>query len=161
MLAWVDAQSPRVPLRVLVVEDDAELLDVLATALGMGGCSVYPVADADEGRAVLGAWRPDVLVLDLQGTGDAEALARAATGVPLVLTSGSSAGYLEAARARLGAAAAVAKPYSLKDLEVAIRGAVGYAPEAKPLPPRGRVDPRHQLGSRAANSRCTADSSGE
>jgi CheY-like chemotaxis protein len=138
-----------VGLRVLLVDDDADLREAVAAALELGGCEVYAAVDVGEARAALASWPPDVLVLDLHGTGDPAPLVRAAAGVPLVLTSGSSPAYRAAAAARLGAAAALAKPYDAADLDLALGQVAGYQRDADMTLP---IDP--VPGGPAREGRC-------
>jgi DNA-binding response OmpR family regulator len=115
--SWVHVWGGEaVAVRVLLVEDEEQLRGMVSEALGMAGYEVYPAASVDEGCAVLAAWPPHVVLLDLYGDGDPAAVARAARGVALVLTSGSDTVYLEAARRRLGAVAVLRKPYDLDEL---------------------------------------------
>ena len=102
--------------RVLLVEDDEQLRGIVSEVLGLAGYEVDPAASVDEGCAVLAAWPPALVVLDLYGDGDPAAVARAARGTAVVLTSGSDPEYLEAARRRLGAVAVLRKPYDLEEL---------------------------------------------
>jgi two-component system, OmpR family, response regulator len=102
--------------RVLLVEDDEQLRGVVSEVLGLAGYEVYPAASVEEGRAALAAWPPHWVLLDLHGAGDPTVIARAASGLPLVLTSGSDTQYLAAACQRLGAAAFLRKPYDLEEL---------------------------------------------
>jgi len=105
--------------RVLLVDDDGDIRDSVSGALERRGYEVYAAASVDEARAAARAWPPDAVVLDLYGAGDAERAARA-FGAPVVLASGSSEAYLAAAAQRVGAAAAVAKPYGLGQLVAAL-----------------------------------------
>jgi signal transduction histidine kinase/ActR/RegA family two-component response regulator len=57
-------------LRVLVVDDDREALDLAATILTGAGAQVRVSASSKEGLAALLAWRPDVLVSDIEMPGE-------------------------------------------------------------------------------------------
>jgi two-component system response regulator RegA len=120
--------------RVLLLEDDPGLRRTLARALGLRGWDVYGAADADEAAWAAAAWRPDAVVADLHGTGDAAALARAAhaAGARLVLLSGSGPAYLAAAARRLGAAAALAKPCHTDAVLAALEPPPAPAPGGAP-----------------------------
>lgn len=52
-------------VRVLVVDDDADTLAMLGTALSLKGADVRLVMDATGALEVLETWRPDVLVSDI------------------------------------------------------------------------------------------------
>ena len=62
--------SPGRPHRVWVVDDDAEIRQMLATYLGQQGYDVRTLADGAQLMARLQSQRPDVLVLDLMLPGD-------------------------------------------------------------------------------------------
>jgi len=52
--------------KVLVVDDEADLRDALATALRASELAVLTAADGEEGLATALAEKPDLLILDLQ-----------------------------------------------------------------------------------------------
>jgi CheY-like chemotaxis protein len=56
--------------RILVVDDEADARDLLATILGRAGADVTVAASADEALETLRRWRPDVLVSDIGMPGD-------------------------------------------------------------------------------------------
>jgi PAS domain S-box-containing protein len=56
--------------RVLVVDDEADARDLLATILGRAGADVIVVASALEALETLERWRPDILVSDIGMPGD-------------------------------------------------------------------------------------------
>ena len=106
--------------RVLVVEDDAAIRDLLVSLFREAGLDVRAVGD---GRAALHAvaqWSPDVIVLDRHTPGmGGEEFARIYRALPpphapIVLLTGCA--QPEAAVERVGAAAVVAKPFDLDDL---------------------------------------------
>ena len=53
-------------VNVLVVDNDASIRSLLAEALEMHGATVTAVGTAQEALTTLQAWRPDVLVSDLE-----------------------------------------------------------------------------------------------
>ena len=53
-------------ISVLVVEDDADTLDLLALGLGAVGADVRTAASAEAALTLLESWRPDVLLCDVQ-----------------------------------------------------------------------------------------------
>jgi len=57
-------------LRVLVVDDDRDGLDLVATILLNGGAEVRACSSVGEGLAAMQAWRPDVLVSDIEMPGE-------------------------------------------------------------------------------------------
>jgi len=58
-------QATAVPARVLVVEDDRAIRNLLSELLVGEGYDVETAADADQALAVLPHWRPDVILLDM------------------------------------------------------------------------------------------------
>src|SRR5688572_6431580 len=50
---------------VLVVEDDAALLDMFTMALGAVGADVRSVSSAERAVAMLRSWRPDLVLCDI------------------------------------------------------------------------------------------------
>jgi signal transduction histidine kinase/ActR/RegA family two-component response regulator len=78
------------PTRVLVVEDNADVRDMLVIALSMSGIEAKGAASANEALVTAAAWRPDVAVLDIglpdmDGFQLARALRDAVGGAPLSL----------------------------------------------------------------------------
>jgi CheY-like chemotaxis protein len=51
--------------RVLVVDDDASIRELLSTVLEDDGYEVVPAKNGQDALAVCDRWRPDVIVLDL------------------------------------------------------------------------------------------------
>ena len=63
-----DAESERARLegaRVLLIEEDAESRELLATALEAEGAELWAVGRAHEALDTIASWRPDVIVSDL------------------------------------------------------------------------------------------------
>jgi CheY-like chemotaxis protein len=106
--------------RILIVEDDPGIQDVLALVLNDEGYDVMAVGDGQAAFAVLPHYQPTLLLVDLQmpGMNGPEFVQRyqqqAAPHAPIVVLSASHDGATTAAD--LGAAAFVAKPMDLDDL---------------------------------------------
>jgi CheY-like chemotaxis protein len=116
--------------RVLVVEDDPSVAQVLAGALELDEYEVRTAAHGREALGVLNAWRPDVIVLDLMmpvmdgWTFREEQRRRVALrGIPVVVVSASH--HLDARAAGMDAAAVVAKPFDLDALLDTVRRVAG------------------------------------
>jgi CheY-like chemotaxis protein len=58
-------------LRVLVVDDDRDGLELVSMILVSGGAEVKAFSSAAEGLEALQAWRPDVLISDIEMPGEA------------------------------------------------------------------------------------------
>jgi DNA-binding response OmpR family regulator len=53
------------PVRVLVVDDDPTIRDVLRVMLGFEGCQVVDAPDGESALVMSAAIRPDVVILDV------------------------------------------------------------------------------------------------
>lgn len=123
--------------RVLVVEDDASIRDLLTVVLQDEGLEVQQAGDGAQGLHLAQTTHPDVVVLDamLPGLGGAELVARLrrADGTwpsaLLVLTGAPDlAGRL---RAQLGPHAVMDKPFDITALAARVRHLAGV-PEPHP-----------------------------
>ena len=59
-----ETESPRTP-RVMLVDDDADIVEVLADILRIEGFDVVAAHDGSEALTQMQTWRPDLLLLDL------------------------------------------------------------------------------------------------
>ena len=142
-----DMSEPANSPRVLVVEDDAALSEVVCTFLGDEGYASVPAFTGTEAlllaESAAGKSQPfDLVILDLMlpGVPGEELIGRLrTTGVaaPVIVTSARSAVTDRVALLRLGASDYLVKPFDLDELlarvEVQLRGragaGVGPAPE--------------------------------
>jgi DNA-binding response OmpR family regulator len=130
--------------RVLVIEDDPSVRELLAVALRKQGLEVLEAPDGETGLALAREGRPALILLDLRlpgidGFAVLEALKRTpdTASIPVIAVTGNEGLWL-GARARvlsLGAADFVTKPFELDALIAEIRllmrdgsGGVGPAP---------------------------------
>jgi DNA-binding response OmpR family regulator len=123
-------ETPAAGPRVLVVEDDRDIRDLLTYVLGAEGYAVREAADGRVGLELLRAWRPDAIVLDLALPGlsgfgfRAAQLADPATAaVPVIVLSAQR--NVEAWAESLRADAVLAKPFQVEELLATVRGQVG------------------------------------
>jgi len=105
--------------RVLVVDDDASIRELLATALADDGYEVVPATNGEDALAVCERWRPDVIVLDLMmpvmdGWQFATELRARDEDIPIVLLS--AARDLRMHAKNLSAAEIIEKPFDLSEL---------------------------------------------
>jgi len=110
--------SVPVAKRVLVVDDDASIREMLSTALEDDGYEVVPAINGEDALSVCTRWRPDVIVLDLMmpvmdGWTFAKRL-RETDEIPIVVLSAATDLVRQAKS--LGAAAVVGKPFDLDQL---------------------------------------------
>jgi two-component system KDP operon response regulator KdpE len=122
------------PVKVLVADDDPQIVRALRIILGAHG---YDVSSARDGKEAIDAAahdRPDLIVLDLGMPGlDGVAVIQAVRGwttTPILVVSGRSdtAGKVDALDA--GADDYVVKPFATEELLARIRALTRRAPEA-------------------------------
>jgi DNA-binding response OmpR family regulator len=107
--------------RVLVVEDDKTLRDIVAEALREDGYTVQTAVNGEAALELVQRWLPGLVILDLMmprmaGEEFCAALRRldALASVPIVLVSASR--YAAEIGARVGAYASLTKPFDLLEL---------------------------------------------
>ncbi len=117
--------------RVLVVDDDREMCDFLATALARRGFTVTARSSADEAFALLVAEDCDVVITDLQMKGMnglelCERISQNRPDIPVVVMT--AFGSLETAvgAIRVGAYDFITKPVDLEPLRLALERAVRH-----------------------------------
>ena len=115
--------------KVLVVEDDETIREVLTTTLEEEGYAVRAVTHGREALDVLAGWPADLIVLDLMlpildGWGFLAERRRlgVAEAVPVVVVSASRRGGT--ARSVDGVAAVLPKPFALEELLAAVERAI-------------------------------------
>ena len=121
--------------RVLVVDDEPNITDLVATALRYEG---FDVATADNGRAALeavGTFRPHLLVLDvmlpdIDGFDVARRLRQEARRVPILFLTAKDATEDKVRGLTLGGDDYVTKPFSLEELVARIRAVLRRVADA-------------------------------
>jgi DNA-binding response OmpR family regulator len=142
--------------RVLLIDDDNELLDVLSLAFEEAGYEVVTAADGRAGLSAIAQRRPDAIVSDVNmpavdGFQLCRTLRKKGDFVPLVLLTSRDGEIDEALGLELGADDYVAKPFRTRVLLArvaallrrdALRGAA-RAPEEEAVVVRGEltIDP--------------------
>jgi DNA-binding response OmpR family regulator len=109
------------PTRVLVVEDEPDLLETVAFFLRIEGFTVIPAASRSEAQAVMAREPIDLVVADSAlrgGNGDDVAAAAQQRGIPVILTSGHPERII---RHESGPFPFIAKPYSANELIAVMR----------------------------------------
>jgi two-component system OmpR family response regulator len=109
------------PVRVLVVDDEPDLADMVATTLRFDGCRTATAGDADEAMRIAREFRPDIAILDimLPGQDGVTLLSRLRSehaGLPVVLLTARGETRDRIAGLRAGADDYVTKPFSLEEL---------------------------------------------
>jgi len=127
--------------RILVVDDEIGICELLAETLADGGHEVHTAQSGAEASAALAAMDPDLVLLDVWMP-DANGLellrgwkARGILSVPVVILSAYGTIDLAVEATRIGALAFLEKPISLQKLLDAVQTALAAAP-------RRQVEPR-------------------
>ena len=145
-------QAPAEPMTVLVVDDEANVREVVAAALGRRGHRVVTVGEgarvAEAMRELAGAPRllalVDLTMPGMDGRDVVHLLQRDFPGVPIVLMSGHAAAHLAATTEALQVEGHVGKPFLPNELERALAAAVAAVPRLQPpaVPPARGNDKR-------------------
>ncbi|MFI5369978.1 MAG: response regulator transcription factor [Candidatus Eisenbacteria bacterium] len=121
--------SPR--SRILIVDDEADLLAVLRFGLEAEGFEVISASDGEEGLRFARDGRPDLMVLDLMLPKlDGYKVCRALKfderykTLPIIILSARSAEQDKQLAMSMGADAFVTKPYDMRDLVSRIRARI-------------------------------------
>jgi CheY-like chemotaxis protein len=124
--------------RVLVVDDEKNLRDVLSMNLSLAGHQVVAASDGPQGLESARRQHPEVVVLDLMmpGLDGWEVLAElksdpdpAVAGIPVIILT-ARAGDLDVIRGGIeGAVCYLTKPFAMNDLRRAVADAVAGGPE--------------------------------
>jgi two-component system KDP operon response regulator KdpE len=131
--------------RVLVVEDEAQIRQLLRRGLEAHGYAVVEAANAASGIAQCAEGNPDVVILDL-GLPDRDgreliAEVRAWSRVPILVLSGRCAASEKVAVLDVGGSDYVVKPFSMPELLARVRVLLRDRPRAREDAPVHRVGP--------------------
>lgn len=110
--------------RILIVDDQEEIRDLVRMTLEIGGYEVHEAADGEQGLRMAERASPDMVLLDvmmpgsLDGLGVCRALKQGArpTRAKVVMLSARSASQDQHAGLQAGADAYLAKPFSPRQL---------------------------------------------
>ena len=112
--------------RVLVIDDNPEMVDILVTLLGEEGYRVQSALSSDEGLKLFIQSRPDIVLLDITLAGDmngVDVLKRMRSIEPtarVLMVSGAADLTLAREALELGALAYIDKPFDLAYLKRAV-----------------------------------------
>jgi two-component system response regulator MtrA len=122
--------------RVLVVDDDAALAEMLTIVLRNEGCDSRVCSNGDRALSDFRDYRPDVVLLDLMLPGtdgiDVCRQIRAESGLPIVMLTAKTDTVDVVLGLESGADDYVAKPFKPKELVARIRARVRRFEEAQP-----------------------------
>jgi two-component system OmpR family response regulator len=123
--------------RVLVVDDEPNIVDVVTMALKFQGFSVESAATGAEAIAAVGAFAPDLIVLDvmlpdMEGFDVAQRLGAQHARVPIIYLTARDATEDKIRGLTLGGDDYVTKPFSLEELVARIRSILRRSGLAEP-----------------------------
>ena len=128
--------------RILVVDDDTELVDYMRRHLEAAGFEVEDVADASEAWKALHRGLPDIVLLDVDmPEGDGIALLkgivsdRTTAVVPVIVVTARQRSRDRVRALRLGADDYVAKPFDVEELAARVRTVLRRARQMRDLSP--------------------------
>ncbi len=111
--------------RVLVVDDEPQILRVMKTSLPSHGCEVIVAANGSDALELIEKNEPDLIILDLIMPGlsgfDVCKVIRQTSKVPIIILSARGVDFDKACALELGANDYITKPFSLNDLLVRMR----------------------------------------
>jgi DNA-binding response OmpR family regulator len=117
------ARQPGKP-RVVVVDDEPEIVEIVTYALERAGIEVFGVGDGEAALEVIAAHSPDLVVLDLMLPGmdgmDVLRTVRRSSSVPVILLSAIADVAERVAGLELGADDYVVKPFSPRELSARV-----------------------------------------
>jgi len=123
--------------RVLVVDDEPNIVDVLTMALRFQGFTVASAGTGAEAVSAVGAFKPDLIVLDvmlpdMEGFDVAQRLGAQRARVPIIYLTARDATEDKIRGLTLGGDDYVTKPFSLEELIARIRAILRRSGLAEP-----------------------------
>lgn len=130
------------PPRILVVDDDPDLLELLRTYLGANGFEVLTAGDGVTMRAAIASAAPDAVVLDLMLPGEdglsLTRMLRTHSAVPILMLSARGEEWDRVIGLEVGADDYLAKPFGPRELLARLRALLRRSqPVAADLVPPG------------------------
>jgi len=134
--------------KILLVEDDAELVELLSFNLKRAGFSVSTAGDGIAALKKARSLNPDLILLDvllpeLDGFMTCEILRRdpATNAIPIVIVTAISSQMARLTGLELGANDFITKPFSTKALLARVEALLGNSTDAKPASPNPNSKP--------------------
>src|SRR5258706_8954322 len=138
--------------RLLLVDDEAPVLDMLADYFVERGYAVTAVASGQKALAAFTRERPDALLLDIRmsgidGVAVLKRLHEADPDVPVIMVTANEDESLARDTLAIGAFDYVAKPFDFEHLDRTVAAALLYSARApvRGMPDRPRLDDRWSL----------------
>jgi two-component system KDP operon response regulator KdpE len=115
-------------LRILIVDDEPDIPEVLQTSLTSHGFEVRSADDGETGLQLFNAWQPDLVITDLSmprmgGIALCKAI-RSASGVPILVLSVKGDETTKVHALECGADDYITKPFGMNELLARIRAAL-------------------------------------
>lgn len=114
--------------KVLIIEDEANIRNVVRTILTANGYQVFEAQNAAEGRSMFGSYSPDLIILDLglpDGDGmDYIRMIRGEFNVPIIVLSARTDEMDKVEALDSGANDYITKPFSTMELLARVRVAL-------------------------------------
>jgi two-component system OmpR family response regulator len=134
--------------RVLVVDDEPNILDVLSMALRYQGFEIETAATGEQALAAAASFKPQLIVLDvmlpdMEGFEVARRLGAQRAGIPIIFLTARDATEDKVRGLTLGGDDYVTKPFSLEELIAASAPCCG----APARPGRSRAGSRSRTSS--------------
>src|SRR5262245_14374332 len=132
-----EMRDTRAPGRILVVDDEPDLVSILTKYFSEAGYAVDAASHGGDALITVSQYRPDVVVLDvmMEGLNGVQVLERIRAldpAIRVIMISGSSDVSLKPKAMEMGAFAYVAKPVGLGQLHQTVAAAVGMSDPLAP-----------------------------
>jgi two-component system KDP operon response regulator KdpE len=111
--------------KILIVDDEPQIIRVLRTALSTQGYSIRVAANGVEGMEIVHEWRPDLVITDvsmpqMNGVELCREI-RAISQIPIVVLSVRNQDLMKIEALDAGADDYVTKPFSIQELQARVR----------------------------------------
>ncbi len=121
--------------RILIVDDDADLLILVSGYLSAYGFEVERASDVPQARSCLVRSQFDVVISDYNMPGESgldllDHVSRRYPGLPFILMSGLSTTGLKNEAMKRGCFGYVEKPFEFRDLVCAVEAVAGFSDRA-------------------------------
>ena len=128
---------PRIHGRILVVDDEPDIVAILTKYFADAGYSVDAASHGGDALIAVSQYRPDVVLLDvlmegLNGVQVLERIRELDPAIRVIMISGSGDSTLRPKAMAMGAFAYVPKPLSLPDLHRAVSAALAQPGSSSP-----------------------------
>jgi two-component system KDP operon response regulator KdpE len=158
--------EPGPPAKILIVDDEPQIIRVLRTALSTQGYTVRIASNGVEGADIALEWKPDLVITDvsmpeMNGVELCREL-RASSDVPIIVLSVRNNERMKIEALDAGADDYVTKPFSIQELQARVRAQLrrnlSEVLEVQPILDLGdfRIDiPQHRITVRGSDVHLT------